>query len=887
MQKISNKVFIIFALLSFIFALASCTGGDSKNNLKLLLEQNEYQIEVGEEVKLIPTIENGTEGLELVWTSYDNSVVTVDNGTLTGVSVGKTTVKVHVAGQQSVAAKATIKVVGKDGKPLASFNKVPQALGINETFQLECSPSNQEQQLTITYSSIVEDVLSVTETGLITALKLGEGAIDIKVVDSETNQFVNYRFIILVKDNYKITYELNGGTNNDKNPLSYLDGSQNVILQAPTKDGYIFKGWYLDNSFNNEITEIDTNLKEDVTVYAKWADTYYVKTTTFEEGVAYKLAIEQLGLNKTLWLTGEMSGFYGASTENEKEAAYVYLEAVDGGYNLKVKTLDGTIKYINAEISGKHKNFVLDTQPKSVWNIEESKNALVTILEEETAVYIGTYDSYKTFSLSTVDHMTSATAYVANLYEPLEYTDDMKVADILKNFKILETHYQDYTLPTTIEEYLGSKLSWTLEETSQYLTIDNENNLKVTRPAFGEEDAKVTLTVTCTLEKGTASKDFIITVLAKSNVEVATEIDTNKTYKFAVYQGNLEKTIFFTGKMDDRNFALTDENPLKGIDVKVAIVEGGYQLTTTIDDKTKYIELADKGTYAIITFIDTPTELVWTYDDINDTFTTVIGEKTYYMGGNDTFSTLRAQSIETIAENFPARLYEVTYTKDNYNDYLNEITVQTSITADYELPKDSNIVWSLKEDSLAATLDNGVVKVNRQDVDTDIIVVAQFDSTEYTKEFTITIKAKETETGGEETEYLQPIDGVYTIIYKGETPENTTNALDYMTLFNLNPVEFNVIGTKNNNNFPGVNKDGTIRLYKKGNTNCALEFQYLLGNIIKIEIESSTLSDLKITASGSEITGTNGVYSINSDSFKIENISDNTVKITSIKIFIN
>ena len=67
---------------------------------------------------------------------------------------------------------------------------------------------------------------------------------------------------------YGITYELNGGTNSVENPSGYSEGDT-VVLSAPVKENYFFKGWYTDSSFTNQITEIKDKA-ENITLYAKW-----------------------------------------------------------------------------------------------------------------------------------------------------------------------------------------------------------------------------------------------------------------------------------------------------------------------------------------------------------------------------------------------------------------------------------------------------------------------------------------------------------------------------------------------------------------------------------------------------------------------------------------
>lgn len=97
---------------------------------------------------------------------------------------------------------------------------------------------------------------------------------------------------------YKITYNLDGGTNNPNNPQEYVikhakpedetwekdfDTTTKVPLPdeaimlgkveiyAPTKDGYEFDGWYDNPNFTgNNYTSLDTSNPDDITLYAKW-----------------------------------------------------------------------------------------------------------------------------------------------------------------------------------------------------------------------------------------------------------------------------------------------------------------------------------------------------------------------------------------------------------------------------------------------------------------------------------------------------------------------------------------------------------------------------------------------------------------------------------------
>ncbi len=72
------------------------------------------------------------------------------------------------------------------------------------------------------------------------------------------------------KDAHGITYVLNGGQNNELNVSSFSE-LQSVRFYDAAREGYIFKGWYLDENFETPITNFSAGSYENsITVYAKW-----------------------------------------------------------------------------------------------------------------------------------------------------------------------------------------------------------------------------------------------------------------------------------------------------------------------------------------------------------------------------------------------------------------------------------------------------------------------------------------------------------------------------------------------------------------------------------------------------------------------------------------
>jgi len=70
------------------------------------------------------------------------------------------------------------------------------------------------------------------------------------------------------RDNYTITYKnMSDGTNPNASTYTYGVG---LTFEEPTRDGYTFGGWYLDENLTASTTSISTTAIGAVTVYAKW-----------------------------------------------------------------------------------------------------------------------------------------------------------------------------------------------------------------------------------------------------------------------------------------------------------------------------------------------------------------------------------------------------------------------------------------------------------------------------------------------------------------------------------------------------------------------------------------------------------------------------------------
>ena len=81
------------------------------------------------------------------------------------------------------------------------------------------------------------------------------------------------------KELYTITYELDGGTNHPQNPHVYTMDSE-FELQNPSRSGYQFDGWYLNNQNINSIQKGTTG---DLTITARWLGNLNSLSVTSED----------------------------------------------------------------------------------------------------------------------------------------------------------------------------------------------------------------------------------------------------------------------------------------------------------------------------------------------------------------------------------------------------------------------------------------------------------------------------------------------------------------------------------------------------------------------------------------------------------------------------
>ena len=126
-------------------------------------------------------------------------------------------------------------------------------------------------------------------------------------------------------------------------------------------------------------------------------------------GTAYKFAVQQNNLGQTIYFTGEMSGYYLATSANPFDAVDVYVEDVDGGQRIYFTSAAGVKTYIDVIPRGEDQpgkvNVVLTEAPTCVYTWDAERKTFVTNTVADNVWYLGCYNTYNTISASNVSYI--------------------------------------------------------------------------------------------------------------------------------------------------------------------------------------------------------------------------------------------------------------------------------------------------------------------------------------------------------------------------------------------------------------------------------------------------------------------------------------------------
>ena len=67
---------------------------------------------------------------------------------------------------------------------------------------------------------------------------------------------------------YNVTYHVNGGINDSRNPIVYYATDGEIVLQDAVKDGAVFKGWYTSKEYAEKVESLSADNLGNIELYA-------------------------------------------------------------------------------------------------------------------------------------------------------------------------------------------------------------------------------------------------------------------------------------------------------------------------------------------------------------------------------------------------------------------------------------------------------------------------------------------------------------------------------------------------------------------------------------------------------------------------------------------
>jgi len=258
------------------------------------------------------------------------------------------------------------------------------------------------------------------------------------------------------------------------------------------------------------------------------------------------------------------------------------------------------------------------------------------------------------------DGLENAKAYLRTMYKD-------KAGKVLRDFDLVsQVKIGTFTYD----------IAWTTDASEENVKISAPANNKVTIDVNenpGEEDLIFKLTATLTAEGKSVSADFDFYVPgtpASSGGPAFVEAPAaGSTYKFALVQAELGKTLYFTGAMSG-NYLATSEDPTKAVDVTIEEADGGVRLFFMDGETKTYIDIHEyqEGKAGVRLTAEPTATFVWNAEC--KVFTAEVAGAPRYLGTYSTYNTISASDIKYISgdnlgkigiSQFPAGFCTVSY----------------------------------------------------------------------------------------------------------------------------------------------------------------------------------------------------------------------------------
>lgn len=217
---------IISVCAVILLGLTSCQKVKKEDpKISLSISSTELELVPGQQAHLTATVEPAEFASELVWSTTDAEVATVNNGIVAAVAKGKTTVWAFVRNEKA-SCTVNVKAIEPTG---ITISETEVELKKGDTHQLTASLSPAEAEGEITWKSSDENVATVNAEGLVEAVGYGNAVISARcaLLSAECT-------VTIEPDPAKIgDYFYSDGTWSDGGLLSIDEDGMNAVWASP------------------------------------------------------------------------------------------------------------------------------------------------------------------------------------------------------------------------------------------------------------------------------------------------------------------------------------------------------------------------------------------------------------------------------------------------------------------------------------------------------------------------------------------------------------------------------------------------------------------------------------------------------------------------------
>ena len=200
-------------------------------------------------------------------------------------------------------------------------------LYVGDTFALIIKGQSRSGVYTLGSDGAI--VLDFAEEGIADATAVYEGAVITLTIDNSTMRFYK-------KIDYTVSYETNGGSSIE--PDAVMNGKTADKPADPTRDGYIFVGWYLDAEFTTPFAFDSYPVTADTVAYARWVEK---SSIDFEYKVALDPNYDNLPIIDTLTTKGGQLFDLPTLTREGYEFAGWWISTPSDGDSLSYQYVSG------------------------------------------------------------------------------------------------------------------------------------------------------------------------------------------------------------------------------------------------------------------------------------------------------------------------------------------------------------------------------------------------------------------------------------------------------------------------------------------------------------------------------------------------------------------